>query len=377
MRPLGTWIESKFDHDPNNVVAYRGYGTAERVLVLGRALQDEGLRVPDVAASRWRNFKEALKRIESDPIQGARVRARVADTEHELTADDEGYVRHWLTLPQPLAAGWHPLSLSLDSAATPSAPSTGSASEILLPPASAEYGVISDMDDTVLQSEVTKLLRAARLMLLENAKTRLPFPGVAAFYRALALGVGDAARDNPIFYVSNSPWNLYGVIADFLTGQELPAGPILLTDWDFGRPPRDHKVTAIGEILATYPNLPFLLVGDSGQEDPEIYSDLVRRYPGRILAVYIRNVVRHPERIAAIQTLAAEVTSAGSALVLADDTLAAARHAAEKGWIRSEALGEIGTDKRDDEGKTDEKAAAPGVEPAVPAPTVVVESSAG
>src|SRR6185436_18710596 len=90
-----------------------------------------------------------------------------------------------------------------------------------------------------------------------------------------------------------------------------------------------HKTRHIQTILELYPTLPFILVGDSGQEDPEIYHQAVHDHPDRVLAVYIRNVNRRPERIEAIRTLAAEVEKAGSTLILADDTLAAARHAAE------------------------------------------------
>jgi phosphatidate phosphatase APP1 len=136
------------------------------------------------------------------------------------------------------------------------------------------------------------------------------------------------------------------------------------------RPP--HKPGTIAEVLETYPRVPFILVGDSGQEDPEIYSRIVRDHPGRILAVYIRNVRPHPERVAAVRRLAEEVVAAGSSLILADDTLAAARHAAEHGWIDPAALGEIAGEKRDDEGASSAKLPAPGTE-AGPAPTVVVE----
>jgi phosphatidate phosphatase APP1 len=253
-------------------------------------------------------------------------------------------------------------------------PSAITSAPILLPPSSAAFGVISDMDDTVLQSRVTNFLRAARLLLLENARTRLPFPGVAAFYRALVAG-SDGGAGNPIFYVSSSPWNIYDVIADFLEAQEIPAGPLLLRDWDLrgmgGRHHR-HKSQHIAEILETYPELPFVLVGDSGQEDPEIYSAIVREHPGRILAIYIRDVSKDPVRIAAIGALAEQVREGGTPLVLADDTLAAARHAAEHGWIREDALGDVGEEKRADEGTSGAKVETPGVEDEH-APTVVVE----
>jgi phosphatidate phosphatase APP1 len=230
------------------------------------------------------------------------------------------------------------------------------------------------MDDTVIQSHVTDFIRAAGMVLLENARTRLPFPGVAAFYKALVQGRSGTAG-NPVFYVSSSPWNLYDVIAEFLEAQQIPAGPMLLRDWDLGPSilhNASYKSGVIREILATYPRMPFVLIGDSGQEDPEIYADVVATHPGRILAVYIRNVRQNPGDSTAIRDLTERIARAGSTLVLADDTLTVARHAAAHGWIRDEALTDIDVEKRADEGDGS-KEAAPGVEQPAPAPTVVID----
>jgi phosphatidate phosphatase APP1 len=343
-------IERRIDTDPYCIVGYRGYGTADRLLVLGRVLEDEGHLPPDPSHSALRNLMDAIKRLESDPLSFARVRAQIGAVGHELVADDEGFLSHRVSTPAGSAPGWHRVELSL--AADSSVAARPGCAEVLVPSPQAEFGIISDMDDTVLQSEVTRLVRAARLVLLENARTRLPFPGVAAFYRALAGGVAGKSN-NPIFYVSKSPWNLYEVIVDFLALQELPAGPLLLRDWDLGfrgRQKQEHKTTAIGEILATYPTLPFILIGDSGQKDPEIYRALLRDHPGRIPAIYIRDVTRSPQRAEAIRRLAAEVAVSECSLVLADDTLTVARHAAERGWIDADRLDDIAGDKRADEG---------------------------
>ena len=366
-------IERVIDRDAYHVVGYRGYASATHALVLGRVLQFEGIEPAQAEHSTWRNLIHALKRIESDPLPFAIVGAKLGGADHELVADDEGFLRQWLPLPAPLGSGgWDPATLELRAGPTPA--THNATAPILTPPASATFGVISDMDDTVLQSSVTNFLQAARLMLLENARTRLPFPGVAAFYRSLVAGP-DGGAGNPIFYVSSSPWNLYDVIADFLEAQEIPAGPLLLRDWDLRalrERHRHHKSAHIAEILAAYPEMQFVLVGDSGQEDPEIYTGMVRENPGRILAVYIRNVTRDPARAAAIGELAAEVKRAGTSLVLADDTLAAARHAAEHGWISESTLGDVGEEKRADEGTSGAKVETPGVETET-SETVVVE----
>ncbi len=364
-------IEGLVDRDPFHIVAYRGYAGSGRVLVLGRVLQDEGLPQPDPAHSKLRNILAMLKRLESDPLPFARVQANLPEGPLEIVADDEGFLRQWLPLA-PASKPWSSLQLVL---ADPPNGVTGAVeAPFLTPPATATYGVISDMDDTVLQSHVSDFIRAARVVLLENARTRLPFAGVAAFYRALAQGP-DGGAGNPIFYVSSSPWNLYDVIADFLEAQQIPAGPLLLRDWDLGPSllrNAGYKTGVIREILATYPSLPFLLVGDSAQEDPQIYADIVASHPGRILAVYIRNVRQHPEDSPAIRELTDRVARAGSTLVMADDTVAAARHAAAHGWIREQTLSDIGQEKRADEGGGG-KEPAPGVESTPAAPTVVVD----
>ncbi len=235
---------------------------------------------------------------------------------------------------------------------------------MLVPPATATFGVISDIDDTVIQSRVSSFLLAARTVMLGNARTRLPFPGVAAFYQALRAGA-TGNECNPIFYVSSSPWNIHDVITEFMDLQKIPRGPVLLRDWDItmgmlsSSRHLDHKGAAIRTIMNTYPSLPFILIGDTSQHDPEIYKQIVSEFPGRIRAVYIRDVTRNEHRSASVKQLAEEIRTSDSTLVLAEDTLGAATHAAEQGWIRVESLADVREEKRADEGKTDEKVATP------------------
>src|SRR5687768_17759104 len=81
----------------------------------------------------------------------------------------------------------------------------------VLVPYGARFGVISDLDDTVVRSSATSVLKMACIVVRNNAHTRLPFEGVAAFYRALQLGPASESS-NPIFYVSSSPWNSYDIL---------------------------------------------------------------------------------------------------------------------------------------------------------------------
>lgn len=322
------------------IVGYRGFGTASEAFVSGRVLLGRALTPATEHDPWWRNLANTYRRMESDEVSGARVRIRLHGAEREALSVDEGYFRAWLQPQTPLPAErlWHPVDLELIGGPGPAS----SVTHVLTPAASAAFGVVSDIDDTVIRTDATNFLRMMRGVLFSNARTRLPFEGVAAFYQALHRGATGIAS-NPIFYVSSSPWNLYDVLTDFLDHRSIPIGPLFLRDWGIRGSSiptghRTHKLGAIRQILDTYPALPFLLIGDSGQQDPEIYAEIVAHYPRRILGIYIRDVTGHAERRASIEALAQEVHSAGSVLVLAEDTVAASRHAVAMGWMRPESV---------------------------------------
>ena len=333
---------------PARIEAYRGYGCADRAFVKGRVLRGRPLPAARAGDSAWLNLAAMIQRFETDEVAGARVAVRFPGGSHEVTTDEEGFFECWIAPRPPLDPGslWHEVELELLHPREGEAPHRAVA-PVMVPPDRSRFGVISDLDDTVIRTDVTSTLRMMRTVFLGNARTRMPFPGVAAFYRALERGAGETPH-NPVFYVSSSPWNLHDLLTEFLTVQKIPLGPLMLRDWgvtDSEVLPTgnaEHKLENIRRILGLFPALPFILIGDSGQEDPEIYHRVVRENPDRIPAVYIRNVTPHPERVGAIRALAAEVEKAGSALILTDDTLAAARHAAERGWISPATLSEIG-----------------------------------
>jgi phosphatidate phosphatase APP1 len=377
---LGVWALAGSGPALHEVVPYRGFGTTSRVLVQGRAMQAKNLGPAGEHDNLLINLINTYKRVDSDSLARARVVARIGDVEREITADDEGFFREWIDLPSPLTvnADWLPVQYRLLSPLLATQPDVRATGRIRIPRPDATFGVISDLDDTVIQSRVANFLQAVRTIMLGNARTRLPFAGVAAFYRALERGV-DGKRCNPIFYVSSSPWNIHDVITEFLALQGIPDGPVMLRDWDIELSAlsssrlRQHKEPLIKEILDTYPSMPFILIGDTSQRDPEIYREIVREYPSRILAIYIRNVDPNPERAESVQELAKEVLAAGSSLVLADDTAAAAKHAVEHGWISPDSIAGVEQEKKADEGKTGTKADAPGVPNDPGAPTIKVE----
>jgi phosphatidate phosphatase APP1 len=316
------------------ILPYLGYGTPRRLTVCGRVLEDEGFLPSADTDTRWRNLVHFYKRLESDEVPAARLRASFLGMKKETTTDAEGYFKLALEPRGRIGPGeWQEVELEL------LAPEAANATaRVLVPSPRARFGVISDIDDTIVWSNVTNKLKMVLNVALSNARTRKPFKGVAAFYRALHAGV------NPLFYVSKSPWNLYEPLVEYLEVQGLPLGPLMLRDFGLRRE-KQHKEKAIGDILATYPKLKFILIGDSGEQDPEIYADMVRRYPQRIRAIYIRSVNPDPTRIAAVERLVEEVAKTGCQLVLAPDSEFAAAHAAAEGLIQASDLRAVRSEK--------------------------------
>ena len=344
-------MERTFDHarhrlkrgglrNPLMVSPYLTYGTHRRLFIHGRVLEDKNVRAARASDTMWSNLRNAWKRFDSNEVPHAEVRVSIEGREAVLTTDAEGFFETWIELDTPLEPSGYLRDVDFELLSPHAAKQvkTHFAGQVVVPPDQAAYGVISDIDDTVLITEATSTLSLLRKVLFGNARTRLPFAGVAGFYQALHLGADHRAA-NPVFYVSSSPWNLYDLLVDFLRLNDIPAGPLMLRDW--GITPTEflptkhgeHKHQAIEAILSTFPELPFLLIGDSGQEDPEIYHEVVANHPGQVIGIYIRAVTGQADRRRTIEELAGEVDRQGVPLVLVQDTLQAAVHAADHGWI--------------------------------------------
>lgn len=335
---------------PLLVLPYLGFGNANKLWIKGRVLDEASFREQTGQDSSWSNLVALYHRLESDEVAGARVVAHFAGRTWETVTDSGGYFEFEIAPSAPLAGGSHRVELELpESKGSDGAPIRAS-SEAFVPAASARFGIISDIDDTVLWTNVTNKLNMALMLARTNAYTRKPFKGVAAFYRALRDGASGSDA-NPLFYVSSSPWNLFGFLVDFLRLQGIPVGPLLLRDLglrDVFKPANhgDHKLGKIELILSFYPGMQFVLIGDSGEKDPEIYAEVVRRHPQAVRMIYIRNVNPDPARIEALDRLIEEVSSTGIQLVLAPDSVFAASHAAAEGLIKVDRLAAVRSIKK-------------------------------
>lgn len=273
------------------VLAYAGYRNAERLRLGGRIVR---YRPPLVAGDGLPARLRAMMEIyNSHEVPGVPVRLEAHGRSDEAVSDEEGYFSFDLplTMPLPEMTAWEDALLSTPDraaqAATIKVP-------ILAPGAGGNWGIISDIDDTVVETGATDFLKNWRRVLVERPGERLAVPGAATLYRMIA--GSHAAPARPFFYVSSSPWNLYGFIAEFMEHNGIPHGPMFLKDYGIDRnrlidAGHDaHKLAAIETVLGFYPGLRFLLIGDNGQRDVSIYARVVEDFGARVAGVFIRDV---------------------------------------------------------------------------------------
>lgn len=324
---------------PIEILPFRGYGTPSRVSVSGRVLESKGVvhreRV-EAETGLWTNLLASVRRFRSEEIPGIELSVRIGDTEVTTVTDNEGYFDVTVDLPEPLEPGWHDAELEIAKSWV-GGERTRAIAQVLVPPEEPEFGVISDLDDTVVVSRATDRMKMIRIVLFQSARTRTPFPGVAAFYRALKLG-SDGRSTNPIFYVSRSAWNLYDLFEAFFAINDIPRGPLFLRDLHLLEARSEalgiaqDKLSRIHTLMETYPKMRFVLIGDSGQRDPEVYREVVKAYPGRVRAIYIRDVTRR-RRDREVAQIVREVEALGVPMFRSDHSDEAARHAARLGMI--------------------------------------------
>ncbi|MFG0266428.1 MAG: App1 family protein [Rhodopirellula sp. JB055] len=280
------------------IQAYTGIATADAIHLSGRVLANPPVQ-PDFKNDRWwQNFRHSWRRFASDEIPGVKVEGSFQNSSGRTVTDAEGYLR--LELPIPKALGepefWSSAHLAIveDTRVTPLESLT--TCDVLQAPRQAKYAIVSDIDDTILRTGATDLATMAKLTFFGNARTRAPLEGVASLYECMQHdGNRFGPPVNPIFYVSSSPWNLFDLLEDFLHNNAIPQGPLFLRDLGIDRDKfikqgHDRKLEQTRFLMNAFPELPFVLVGDSGQEDARLYATAAEEFGDRILAIFIRDI---------------------------------------------------------------------------------------
>jgi phosphatidate phosphatase APP1 len=260
--------------------------------VLLRLLQ-RAMRASDEAVAS-ELFRQRIARFLALDRPGRRVAVRIGERVHVLAKKSrrnghfQAAVRIGVEEARELAAdGAGPAALLPLDVCGADQPAIAWGHAYLLAPRGVS--VISDIDDTLKHSFV-----ACKRTLLANTFLR-PFetiPGMASLFRSWA------AAGAAFHYVSSSPWQLYEHLAEHLASENFPAGSFHLRAFRL----RDHllrrvlmlrrsgKAGGMRSLIKTFPGRRFVLVGDSGEHDPEIYGAMARRFPQQIAGIYIRQL---------------------------------------------------------------------------------------
>jgi len=260
------------------VVPYPGYGAPGWVRVLCRVvLTRPGLleKYAHESVRGWRSFL-------SIPVDDVDVVISVGGVEQRVRADRGGVVD--LHLEVDLAPGWHKITLSTADSEPVTAP-------VFIVDPAARFGIVSDVDDTVMVTALPRPFLAAWNTFVLNEHARRPVPGMAVLYERLATAHPGA----PVVYLSTGAWNVAPTLTRFLERNLYPAGALLLTDWGpthdrWFRSGREHKRDSLERLATEFPDLKWLLVGDDGQHDEDLYGDFVEKHPGNVAAVAIRQL---------------------------------------------------------------------------------------
>ncbi len=340
--------------EPVMILPYRSFGNTQKAFFWGRVLEDEKINVKE-DDKFWDNILNTYRRLESDEIPNVRLSVTYKGITKETKTDEEGYFFTEIELPEPITpheSMWEKVEFKLLESVRPNQGDVTALGEVQIHDDLKEFGIISDIDDTVLQTQATSMLASAKLTFLGNAHLRKPFLGVGELYEALVKG-SDGNQQNPLYFVSSSMWNLYDLLTDFFEIRNLPKAPLLLRDLGldenmFIKGDHSHKEEKIKRIFSYYPNLKFILIGDSGQHDAEIYYKILQEFPERIKAIYIRDVSDNA-RDAEVDKIATQAEKEFNVpfQLIADSGLVAL-HAASQGFITKESIEKVQQAKEED-----------------------------
>ncbi len=321
-----------------NVVIYRSYGTHFHLYIKGRVLDNIEVRFKE-KSSFFETVINSIKQFNTHEIPNVTLQLEIGGVQLTQKSDSKGYFLFDEILPIDISTladteGW--VSFKINTVDGRTANTLHFVGQFLIPDVEADFGIISDIDDTILNTGVTSFLKwqLIRNSLFVNTYKRTPLEGASELYQKLHIGVQKKEK-NPIFYLSNSPWNLYHYLKLFLDFNNFPKGPLLLRSFSsmFQRVLEDekpHKQKEIINLLKSYPNLKFILIGDSGEHDASIYTEIAAQFPHQILCIYLRTV-NHNKQMTHVRSIVDKFKT--TPVLLVEKSIDAENHAKQNGYI--------------------------------------------
>lgn len=315
------------------VAVHRGWVADGIARIHARVIEAPKLPEGSSKIPYWDVLNANLRRHARLSFPDVTVRATLGEAQAEGVTDAHGYAAIHLDVGT-LRPGWHEVTVTTVPN-EPDGETFSGTGHVLAPSPKAKVAVVSDLDDTVLRTGLDEGMVALRRTLFRDAHTRRAIPGMASLYRGIERGVATKSGTAPpvpgFFYVSTGSWSFYEMLTQFLQLRGYPRGPLFLTDWGptdryIHRSGQEHKNQALTRLRDAYPRTPFLLIGDSGQKDPEIYLDFARANPGATKAIIIMKASdSSTERTEELKAASVAYRDEGIPFHVCDDALAAAQ----------------------------------------------------
>jgi len=259
-----------------------GLGRTDRVWVFGRVLEEaHGKHGP--AALR------TVRVLAGHNLPGARVEVSFLGQVAQAVSGHDGEFEVELSAPadRPFPAGRHPAEVTVLGRAGAAPLATAQAAVEVIAP-DAPFLLVSDFDDTVAVTNVAELRKLLASTFLRDAETQPPVPGMAGLYRCLTAGGA------PLAFVSGSPVQLAPRLVRFLEKNGFPPAALYLRNVGRGTVSGGYKEPVLARLVERFPGNPLVLVGDSGEHDPEIFAAFMKAHPGRVLRAYVRQATPKP-----------------------------------------------------------------------------------
>lgn len=306
------WLKLFRLTDEPTIKIYHGYGHDNKLTVFGHVFKLSPFPRKTYRQSFVHNTLALLRLFLVKPFEAVDLQLEWKGRTYTAKTEKDGFFRFEWNDTEPIERGWRPVIVQAFRNNQFLAKSTGR----IFIPYETQYLFISDIDDTFLISHSSNLRRRLYVLFTQNARSRKPFEGVVRHYQLLAESGTTAETPNPFFYVSSSEWNLYEYILEFTANNQIPRGVFLLSQLKrfsqllkTGQNNHGTKFTRITRVLEAFPNQRVVLLGDSSQQDPYIYEALVKHFPQRIHAVYIRDV--YQQNFNKVKDVLAKIEKAG------------------------------------------------------------------
>ena len=328
------------------LVVYRGYAHQDTARILVRV--SESPVIPESSSlPYWAVIKANVHRHWTLPLAGVTVEVTVAGVTDTAVTDRHGFAAVTLSVPA-LTDGWHQVSARTVPTKDDIVEEVTATGRVLHASAEAAFAVISDIDDTVIQSGLAEGITSVRRTLVGDEHTRTSIPGMSSLYRGMVRAGTRGGSEPGFFYVSTGSWSFYEMLVQFLQIRGFPRGPLFLTDWGptdryLHRSGELHKKHTIERIMAAYPATPFVFVGDTGQGDYDAYLGAARVDPARV-AMIILVPAGNEERIAELTERADLDRQAGIPVHVVADAAEAAQLLAAAGLCDDLGVEDVATE---------------------------------